>query len=195
MVALVVASVVAAACGGGDDEPLGPTATVPQGTTTTDPYAVPAVIDEAYVNRVLAGLDQVYGDALRLVVASRTLPGDALARVESVYAGDVLKAVRASINATASGDQATFAQPPGNRITTVVQLLEANPACIFAEISRDYRNVTNDEYDAEPVSQWVVLRPGATYGIATGYNATGWVYTFDGVDEDGTGPEVPCPAS
>ena len=32
-------------------------ATVPAPTTTTNPYAVPAVIDAAYVNRVLAGLD------------------------------------------------------------------------------------------------------------------------------------------
>jgi hypothetical protein len=30
-------------------------ATVPAPTTTTNPYAVPAVIDAAYVNRVLAG--------------------------------------------------------------------------------------------------------------------------------------------
>ena len=45
-------------CGGdGSGTADGPTATVP--TTPPDPYAVPAVIDEAYVNRVLAALDQV----------------------------------------------------------------------------------------------------------------------------------------
>ena len=36
-------------------------ATVPAPTTTTNPYAVPAVIDAAYVNRVLAGLDAADG--------------------------------------------------------------------------------------------------------------------------------------
>ena len=69
MVAWVLAAgVLVGACGGGgNDEPLGPTATVPQGTTTTNPYAVPPVIDEPYVNRVLAGLDQGVGDIVRLV--------------------------------------------------------------------------------------------------------------------------------
>ena len=44
---LVAAPATGVACGG-KDEPLVPTATVPQGTsTTTNPYAVPPVIDEA----------------------------------------------------------------------------------------------------------------------------------------------------
>ena len=68
-VLLLVGLVVLGACGGGDDDALGPTATLPQATTTTDPYAVPAVIDEAYVNRVLAGLDQAVGEVTRLVVS------------------------------------------------------------------------------------------------------------------------------
>ena len=46
-----------------------PTAQVrPAPPTTADPYAVPAVIDIAYVNRVLAALDQVDGDATREAV-------------------------------------------------------------------------------------------------------------------------------
>ena len=59
VVGLVVAALLATACGD-KDEPLGPIGSVPQATTTTNPYAVPEVIDEAYVNRVcLAGsLDQ-----------------------------------------------------------------------------------------------------------------------------------------
>ena len=55
-VAVVAAGLVG--CGGGKDRVAGvPTATVP--TVPPDPYSVPAVIDEAYVNRVLAALDQV----------------------------------------------------------------------------------------------------------------------------------------
>jgi hypothetical protein len=55
--------VLAAACSQSGDE-RGPTATVPSAPITTqpaDPYAVPDVIDAAYVNRVLAGLDAVMG--------------------------------------------------------------------------------------------------------------------------------------
>ena len=58
-VAVVVAGL--AGCGvGGSSGADGPTATRP--TVPPDPYAVPAVIDEAYVNRVLAALDQANGE-------------------------------------------------------------------------------------------------------------------------------------
>ena len=39
-VACVVVATLLTSCGG-KEEPLGPTATVPQGTTTTNPYAIP----------------------------------------------------------------------------------------------------------------------------------------------------------
>ncbi len=87
---MAVALLVLAACGG-DKEPLGPTATVPQPTTTTDPYAVPAVIDEAYVNRVLAGLDQAVGDIVRLVVSTRDIPPEVIDRLKAMYVGDALQ--------------------------------------------------------------------------------------------------------
>ena len=54
VVGVLLAGSILGACGGAK-RTAGPAATVPQGTTTTDPYAVPAVIDEPYVNRVLAG--------------------------------------------------------------------------------------------------------------------------------------------
>ncbi len=190
---LVVGLVVGAACGGGDDEPLGPTATVPQATTTTNPYAVPAVIDEAYVNRVLAGLDQVFGDAVRIVVASRTFPTDAARRVEAVYAGNVRLAVLGSISDAANSRLDNFEQPPSNQRTTASDLLMATPTCIFTEISRDYSGVTTD--DDPPVTQWAVLRRAENFDTPGGHNPTGWVYVFDGVDQDGSAPEDPCAES
>ena len=72
---MLLAAVVLAACGG-KDEPLVPTATVPQATTTTDPYAIPTVIDEAYVNRVLAGLDHAVGDVTRTAILSAAVTQD-----------------------------------------------------------------------------------------------------------------------
>ena len=76
---------------GGKEEPLGPTATVPQGTTTTNPYAIPPVIDEAYVNRVLAAFDQVIGDAVRLVVKNRQLDEDVFYRLKAVSTGNAFQ--------------------------------------------------------------------------------------------------------
>jgi len=88
LVSAVAAAAVALAVGcKGPSEPLVPTATVPQATTTTNPYAVPAVIDEAYVNRVLAGLDQALGDLVRLVVSTKSIPPEALDRLRALYVG------------------------------------------------------------------------------------------------------------
>ena len=51
-----------------------------QTTTTTNPYAVPPVIDAAYVNRVLAGLDAAVGDVVRMVVKTDPAPRDIVQR-------------------------------------------------------------------------------------------------------------------
>ena len=74
------------ACSSGSDK-AGPTATVatePAPTTTTDPYAVPATIDVAYVNKVLAGLDAAVGDVTLLVVRTRTLTQEAYDRLKAI---------------------------------------------------------------------------------------------------------------
>ena len=55
---------------------------LPQGTTTTNPYAVPPVIDEPYVNRVLAGLDHSVGDAVRLAMRTRLMDEEVFYRLQ-----------------------------------------------------------------------------------------------------------------
>ena len=188
LIGVAVAILVLAACGG-DNETLVPAATLPHGTTT-NPYAVPAIIDEAYVNRVLAGLDQVFGDAVRIVVASRTFPADAAMSVEALYFGEVRQLVLDSVSLSTRAGLDSFERSPGNQITIVAGLLTANPACIFAEVSRDYSDVTRDDDPA--VVQWVALERAEKFGSPSGHNPTGWVYVFDGVESDGTGPEDPC---
>ena len=72
-------------CGDDDDDAAG--TTVPEATTTTvapttttaapDPFTVPADpadIDEAYVEAVLAELERINGDALRLMISDGASP-------------------------------------------------------------------------------------------------------------------------
>jgi len=66
-VAVAVLMTLAACKESGSASPPVNGATVPTAaptTTTTNPYAVPQVIDAAYFNRVLAGLDAVEGDVV-----------------------------------------------------------------------------------------------------------------------------------
>jgi hypothetical protein len=69
VVVLTALALLLGACGGGDDdEALPPPPSIAEPTTVpADPYAVPAVIDAAYVNRVLEGLDAAVGDVVRIV--------------------------------------------------------------------------------------------------------------------------------
>ena len=111
----VVVAALLTSCGG-KEEPLGPTATVPQGTTTTNPYAIPPVIDEAYVNRVLAGLDQVIGDAVRLVVKNRVVDEEVYYRLSSVYLGDTLQLNLDGIQEDLLGGMRGYPKLPGTTL-------------------------------------------------------------------------------
>src|SRR5438105_629499 len=91
LTALLVAMAAALGACKGSSEPLGPAATLPVGTTTTSPYAIPAVIDEAYVNRVLAGLDHAVGDVTREVLSEGSVTSGVKSRLAALYIADILQ--------------------------------------------------------------------------------------------------------
>ncbi len=186
---MLVAGLVLAACGG-KDETLGPTATVPQPTTTVDPYAVPDVIDEAYVNRVLAGLDQVVGNVTRLVVGTRSVPPEVIDRLKALYVdGDALQLVVDIYQHDLLADLEGIRANPGNRRTAITQLISADPDCVFAKVHTDASLVSSlprAEYD-----QWIaIVRTEESI-----YNPTGWGFIYEGMTPELTAPEDPCDES
>jgi hypothetical protein len=189
-VAVAVAAVGLAGCGGGgDSDDEGPTATVP--TTPPDPYAVPAVIDEAYVNRVLAALDQLSGDVLRTFLMTKTLPPDAIDRLEAAYVPDLARRQSDALQANLYALLAEHPTIPGNRHTEVSRLITARRSCIFAEVKRDYSEVVAAP-DPRLEKQWVSLIPLDPSMDPHNYNRTSWVYSYDGYPEDSAPPEDPC---
>ena len=187
-----MASLFVGACGR-HDEPLGPTATLPQGTTTTNPYAVPVVIDEAYVNRVLAGLDHALGDVTRIVVSERAITQDVVDRLKALYIGDYLKLSVAAFEQGIRSGFTTYREPPGDRSTVVTRLISISSSCIFAEVRRDY-SATSVNPAAATTIQWVAIQPSDLVGVA-GSNPTRWVFISDGFAEGGTEPRDPCAES
>jgi hypothetical protein len=168
-----------------------PTATVPQGTTTTNPYALPAVIDEAYVNRVLAGLDQAAGDFGRLVISTKSLLPETIDRLNALYIGEHLQFQLDLIAIELRTGFPNYRQPAGDRITTVTDLIYASPVCIFAKVLRDYSKVSVKVFD-ETTTQWVELLPADMTTRYAAYNPTGWVFAYDGFQSDRSAPENPC---
>ncbi len=168
-------------------------ATVPPPTTTTNPYAVPAVIDVAYVNRVLAGLDAVIGDVTRMVVRTKTILPDAYDRLKATYgSNDLLQLTIDSVQSDIRRGLIGYKTQPGNRASTIQQLLSATPTCIFARVQRDYSAVAESPNTVNP--QWIALRPADVARDPHGYNQTLWVLTYDGFPQDRSAPKNPCVA-
>jgi hypothetical protein len=176
-----------------DTERAAPGATVPttaRVTTTTDPYAVPPVIDVAYVNKVLGALDGAYGEVVRSLVSTGTVSPGITDRLKAIYADDLVQLRLASFEKAKANGFSNYRSPPGDRRTVVTELSTADGQCVFAHVSRDYSAVTS-RVSPEQTSEWVTLvpKPG-TLGRTT--NSTPWILTYDGFERDGRGPTGQC---
>jgi hypothetical protein len=194
LAALLLAA--SAACNSSDDpgpEPASPTvATEPAPTTTTNPYAVPAVIDAAYVNRVLAGLDAVIGDVTRLVLRTKTIPPEAYDRLKAVYSDpDFLQIAIDGYQLDIREGFRAYRLQPGNNVTTVTELLTARSDCIFAKVERDFSAVGVSSQD-RPRIQWVGLRRLDAARDPNQLNPTSWSFSYDGFPPNRAQPGNPC---
>jgi hypothetical protein len=194
-VALAALALVACTKGKTIETPGATLGTAAPTTTTTDPYAVPNPIDAAYVNRVLAGLDGVLGDALRLVVASRTIPREAADRIKSLYGTDQLLNVKVDgLSVDVAKGLPTAKPQPGNVKTTVVDLLSAKPTCIYAKVARDYSATTTSPLPSL-ATQWVAVVPLDPRRDPSLFNPTRWAYIYEGFERGFVAPtQDPCAA-
>jgi hypothetical protein len=196
LLALTLLGAALAGCDRSSTEAQPQGATVPTAaptTTTTDPYAVPAVIDIAYVNRVLAGLDAVMGDVIRLIVSTRIIPREAADRVRAVYATDhLLNLTLDGFSQDVAAGLEDYRREPGNRVTKVSQVIEASPSCIFASVTTDYSAISAHGGSSSSLS-WVALVPRNPSRDPFSFNETGWMLRYDGVQGDGSAPQTaPC---
>jgi hypothetical protein len=168
-------------------------ATVPAPTTTTNPYAVPAVIDAVYVNRVLAELDAVMGDVTRMVIRTKTITVDAYDRMKAVYQStEFLQLAVDGFESDMREGFSSYKPSPGNTISSVTRILAATPKCIFAEVRRDYSGVALAQSAVS--QQWIGLIPLDRSRDPKGFNKTSWAFVYDGVPRDRSQPNSPCVA-
>ncbi len=108
--------------------------TEPPRTTTTAPYAVPAVIDVAYITRVITGLDALKGDVTRLVINSKTIPREAFDRLKAMYADAGLNRELDSYARDLADGLQGYRESPGNK-RSAVKDISVSPACVFSASS------------------------------------------------------------
>lgn len=192
-VVTVVAFVASAACtraGGNTPDPTVPTAPSTAATTTTavpDIATIPAVIDEAYLNRVLAALDEVETQATRLIVATKQLPPEATALLNSVYSDEELAAQTYGWARVLADDPElkSFQGKDAARHSTVKELVSASPKCVFLV-------ATQVEAGVDPQTNYLSLEPLDRSNDPGHHNPTAWMITTSGTNPDGSRPANPC---
>lgn len=118
-----------------------PTTLAPTTTTAPDPDVVPAVITPAYVNAVFAVLNHVYGNAVRLMVATHKIPVQATVELRAIFAdpeyATELKIFSFELHQNPQG----LKHPPGDEVTRVIRILSSSTSCIYIQTSTDYSAV------------------------------------------------------
>ncbi|MEO7836075.1 MAG: hypothetical protein ABIS21_00360 [Acidimicrobiales bacterium] len=193
--AIITALALAGGCSSStrDDtaDPTVPTTT--EETTTTaapDPFAVPEVIDEAYVNKVLAALDQVDGEALRRVVTNGTVQIEVSSMVRAIYNDPQFEQELGGLFKVFAEGLEPFKNPPGNRRRTVTRFGTGSPECIFTEVHSDFSAVLKAPPPDPPGEvEIVTLRPTQTGADPENHNPTPWSVSNSEVIKTG---EVPA---
>lgn len=152
--------VLAACSGDGEDTP---TATVPTTVETpttaapSDPYAIPAVIDVAYVQRVFDALDQIRGEVVKEFLTKRQLTPEMGARLGTVYNPTQLERELGARVEQLGQDFSVFKQAPGIRRTLVRRILTARTDCI--SVVAEYDNTAVLKNPRPPTPTYLALEP------------------------------------
>ncbi|MGH9077157.1 MAG: hypothetical protein ACRDY0_06860 [Acidimicrobiales bacterium] len=147
-------------------------------TTINADGPVPAVITVAYVNAVLAQLDQIYGDATRLLVSTRALSPVVAADLRATFNDPAFGAAVNTFIELASKPFHNFRPNFGNRQTTVLQLITDTNVCIFAQIETDYSNVDVTTVP-DAGTEFLTLRPKQAGADPIFLNKTPWAISND----------------
>ena len=194
---LALVLVVAAACGGDSrNDDARPSATVPPEPPTTvpaDPYAIPPVIDAAYLNSVFEALDRVDGDVSRLIVANNAFVPDAAIRLRAIYSEDEFRRQQEQWLGSLRRGLDRFRRPPGNRRSTTERVISARSDCVFAAVSIDLSPVTTNE--PAVATEYIAIRPVEAPAQSKQHNPTPWMITAEGFNEDRSQPPDPCASS
>lgn len=192
----LAAAVVLAGCSGEGEGNVSPTVPSSVSTTSTtavpDVSVIPEVINEAYLNAVLAALDAVNGEAVRIIVATKRFPPDAADHLNAIYSDEEFQIqAEAWLTALAKDRQLSSIKPdPGNRKTTVRRIISASRECVWSEVERDHSG--SSTMPVTPRPQYVALRPLDRSNDPRKLNPTAWMIAVEGFNQDGSEPGNQC---
>ncbi len=193
---LAVAVIVLLVACSDDDPPVRTAPSIPEATpapstTNPDPYAIPPVIDETYINRVLAAHEHAAADALRSSMKERVLTERSLQILQAVYSDNAFREQINALQESAEEGFRGYRANPGAVRTTVDRMISAGPTCAFFSVNRNYDEVASNPASDLPM-QYVALRRLAPDAPPNEHNPTPWIVIYDGFQQDHSQPPDPC---
>jgi hypothetical protein len=177
--------------GGRTDDTLPPP--VPTTTTTAVSYAVPAVIDQAYVAKVMAALDHVYGEAVRHLAQTRRIDDQFLKYLVAIHNPRMFGVVEGIWAETQARGFAKLAMGPGDPQTRIDKLVRVDTGCIVIAGDRNFAPLHTED-DPTNHQPFVALTPLRADRNPDRLNPTPWTINFYGSRPDGSLPNDACDA-
>ena len=191
--ALLPALLAAAGCG--SSKPASTTqATVPSTTiSATASYAIPNRITAAYVQRVINALDEVDGQATRLIVEHRALVPQAVYRLKAINSDPWFTEVADTWADQLAHGLKGYRLVPGDKKDVVSRVISANSSCVFVSVLTDYSLVSTVEQSRQV--NYLQMVPLPTGRDPSHYNPTPWSVKIEGYNSRGLVPGDPCAGS
>lgn len=187
------------ACSDGGTSTADPTVPTAAPTTsssapaTPDVSVIPATIDEPYLNAVLAALDEIDGQATRIIKSTRSFAKEAAALLNAIYSDEALGAESEVwfLSIAQDPELTGIREQPGHRRSEVDRIIASSPTCIWTAVRRDY---SATDVNPGPVRiDYLALQPLDRSNDPTGKNPTAWMIIRDSHLQDGSEPTNPCP--
>jgi hypothetical protein len=169
----------------------GGTATVPATPTTADAWAVPAVIDTPYLQRVMDRLDQSTGDAIREMVSAKAVTPAAKAILQAVYVGTGYSMTISDYTAIATNGFQKYRTSPGNPSTRVDMIIAVHVGCIYFTAERTFAPALINPPPPSDTRAYLALKR-ATTPSGGAANPTGQALLLDAFTRSKQQPRDPC---
>lgn len=148
------------------------TSTTP--TTSADDYSVPAVIDAKYVDRVLAALNHVDGDALRLAIKENNLTKEVTDRILAINTEGWANVPLSQYSSLQLNAWNGLPPDASDIVMTVKEVAVATPDCVISLVSEGTRREPNRPV----VEEYVVLVKADPARDPQQHNQTPWAFNF-----------------
>ena len=145
------------------------TSVAPTSSTVAAAFAVPAVIDLPYVQRVLEELYHLNGEAIRHAYANKAPDAESDERLEAIFGGPRLVSAKKVLRDLAENGYRVFANPPGDAKIRAKEIVQAVQTCLIIRADLDLGPQYSDPRPPQP--QAIIQIEGSD---VLPYNPTGW---------------------